>query len=69
MEKASHGRQNNVISKENILKSRMSATANECMHNGLDDKSIDKDSKVVNNDMWIQPKKVHTNNVFFNMQK
>ena len=43
--KAACRRKNNMISEENVVKTRMSATANEDVLNGLDDKNKDKDSK------------------------
>ena len=57
MEIAVHRRQNNMISEENIIKTRMSKTAKECAPNGLHDQNIDKDSKVANDDKCIQPEK------------
>ena len=50
MDKAACIRQNNMISEENTFKSRMSVTANECMPNELDDKNIDNESKITNED-------------------
>ena len=35
---------------ENIFMSKLRTTANECTPNELDDKNIDKDSKVTNDD-------------------
>ena len=37
--------------------SKLCAIANECTPKELDDKNKDKDSKVMNDDNWIQPKK------------
>ena len=56
-EKASYVRQNNMISDENIFTSKLCATANEHAPKGLDKKSIDKDIKVTNDDIWMHPKK------------
>ena len=55
-EKASCIRQSEMISDENIFMSKLCATANEHTPNGLDDKNIDKESKVMNDDNQIQPK-------------
>ena len=42
----------------------MSLTANEYMQNELDDKNIDNESKVTNEDKWIHPRKCAPINYF-----
>ena len=46
-----------MINEENVFNSRMSATANDHMQSGVEDKNIDDESKVTNEDKLIQPKK------------
>ena len=43
----------------------MSAIENEHVPNGLDDKKIDKDSKVTNDNKWIPPKNFMPIKYFF----
>ena len=57
--------QNNVISEEHILRTRMSATEKELAPNVSDDKNMNNKSKAVNEDKWFKPKKVHANKYFF----
>ena len=57
-----------MIREENSFKSRMSETENELMPKGLEDKNMDNESKVTNEDKWIQPKKC-VPLIFLNTQK
>ena len=43
----------------------MSAKSNEHIPNGVEDKNEDNESKVTNEDKWIQPKKCMPTNYFF----
>ena len=50
VEKSSHRIQNNMIREENIIRSRMSATAKECMLNVSYDKNMNNKNKDMNED-------------------
>ena len=65
VEKSAHRIQNNMISEDNIVMPRMSATAKEHAPNVSDDKNMNNKSKAVNEDKWFKPKKVHANKYFF----
>ena len=56
IEKATCMNQSNVISDEKSFASKLRATENEHTPTGLEEKSEDNDSKVMNYDNWIQPK-------------
>ena len=58
-----------MINDENTFMSKLCATENEHTPNELDDKNKDKDSKVRNDENWIQPKKSITITCFFKKYK
>ena len=64
-EKASCVRQHGVISDKNVFVSKLCATANGHAPKGLDDRITDKDSKVANDDIWMQPKHCMPATCFF----
>ena len=56
---------NNIISKENMIISRMSTTAKECTPNVSNDENANNERKVMNENKWIKPKKCMQINYFY----
>ena len=57
MDKSEHRIQNNIISEENIIRSRMSATEKEHTPNVSDEKNTNNKGKFTNEDKWFKLKK------------
>ena len=64
MDKDEHRFQNNMISDENINRTRMSATSKERVTNVLDEKNAKNERKDMNEDKWLKPKKYMTINYY-----
>ena len=65
MEKSAHEIQNDMISNNNIIRTRTRATSKEHVPNGLDDENVKNESKHMKEDKWVNIKKYTPINYFY----
>ena len=64
MEQSAHRFQNNMISDNNIIRTRMRSTSKKHVQNGLDGENLNNESKELKEDKWVKPKNCMPINYF-----